>query len=503
VRIAGSLLAVAVIAAGCTEAAPSLSVPSLPALPPFIVSAPRAARPVTLRVVGPAGPVADATLCAVRIAGEERCATSGSDGRAMVEIAPGTYAIRATPPAGRRLADGVVIVDLTESTNAVVTIQGRATISGTVRDAFGKPVARAEACAHTAGSGTVSCARSKADGTYTVETRPGIQKLEVSGPADGSRLIGQWARGRLSSDEADVIDTRAKDAGGVDIALIRGVVLSGTVTAARGGTPVKEAQVCTYTLAAPLGWDCERSDKNGRYSALREPGDYWVWVIPPGERGSRLMYQRYDRVLEGVDASPFDLRADKTLNVALTEGVVLRGRVATPEGAPVVLALVCLDTAFPTGRICRETGDDGIYEIATRPRTYVVQVIPPAGSDLLGGFWPNGQPDWTKAGDVRVGPAGAGLDIVLQRGVLFRGTVRDARGAPIESATVNLNEGGGTRFFTSTDADGHYAVAVRPGSYVVDVFAPRTSDSLSLLGQPITVAADAGYDVVLPDITQQ
>jgi hypothetical protein len=266
---------------------------------------------------------------------------------------------------------------------------------------------------------------------------------------------------------------------------------------------VKDAQVCTYPLAAPLGWDCERSDKNGRYGLLREPGSYWVWVIPPGDRGSRLMYQRFDRVLEGVAATPFDLRADARLDVALTEGVILRGRVTDPEGAPVVLALVCLDTAFPTGRICRETGDDGIYEIATRPQTYVVQVIPPAGSDLLGGFWPNAQPDWTKAGDVRVGPTGAGLDIVVPRGVVFHGTVRDARGVPIEAATVNLNEGGGPRFFGSTDADGTYSFAARPGSYTIDVFPPRTSNSIGVLGQPITVAAGSGYDVVLPDVTQQ
>ena len=104
---------------------------------------------------------------------------------------------------------------------------------------------------------------------------------------------------------------------------------------------------------------------------------------------------------------------------------------------------------------------------------------------------------------MRVGPTGAGLDITVPRGVIFQGTVRDARGAPIEAATVNLNEGGGARFFGATDADGHYAFAARPGAYTVDVFPPRTSSSVSVLGQPVTVAAGAGYDVVLPDVTQQ
>src|SRR5207244_4404383 len=149
-------------------------------------------RAVTLRVVGPTGPVADAKLCAAKVGGDERCGTSGADGRTVVEVVPGTYAIRATPPTGRRLADGVTIVDLSESTTAVVTVQGRATISGAIRDAGGKAVGGARACAHTAGSGDVTCARSAPNGTYTIETRPGIQKVEVEGPPDGSRLLGQW-----------------------------------------------------------------------------------------------------------------------------------------------------------------------------------------------------------------------------------------------------------------------------------------------------------------------
>ncbi len=461
----------------------------------------RAPRPVTVRVVGPNGNVADAKVCATRIGGEEQCATSGADGRAVVRILPGTYAVRAIPAGGERLAEGVVSVDLSDAVSVVVTLDGRTTISGSVRDEGGTPLGEAQACAHGATSTEVKCARTRPDGTYTVEVRPGIHKIEVSGPP-GSRMITQWARGRIGSFEADLIDTRSHEGAGVDVTLVRGVVLSGVVTAARDGSVVKDAQVCTYTLAAPLGWDCESTDKKGQYALLREPGRYWVWTIPPGARGSRLMYQRHDRVLEGVDATPFSLFQDERLDVALTEGAVLRGRVTTRDGAPVVLALVCIDTPFPTGRICRETGDDGIYEIGTRPQTYVVSVIPPAGSDLIGGFWPDAQPDWTRAGEVRVGGIGAGLDIVLPRGVRLSGTVRDARGAPVEGATINVNDGV-PHWSGSTDLHGRYSIAVRPGTYTVDVFPPRASPSISVMGQQITVSTDAGYDVVLPDATPE
>lgn len=487
----------AVLASACV---PSPQPSPGPATPTAVVALPSpTARQVTVHVIGPAGNVSGASVCAARTGGGERCATSGADGRASLALVPGTYAVRAIPPAQARMREGVVTVDLTEDDHAVVTLEGRATISGTVRDAAGRAVGGSEVCAHGATSSDVECSRTRADGTYVVEVVPGIHKLEILGPPDGSRLIDQWARGRVGSFEADLIDTRSSDTLGVDIVLVNGVVMSGAVTAARDGAPVKEAQVCTYTFAAPLGWDCERTDENGRYSALREPGRYWVWVIPPGERGSRLVYQRYERVSEGVDASPFVLLEDRRLDVALTEGTVVHGRVTITDGSPVVLGLICVDTPFPTGRICRGTGHDGSYEVATRPQTYVVSVVPPAGSDVIAGYWPDAQPDWTKAGEIRVGTTDVRLDIAQPRGVRLAGTVRDARGAPAEGATINVSDASGPRFFGSTDILGRYTVAVLPGTYTVDVFAPRAGYSLSVVAQPMRIDVDAGYDVVLPD----
>jgi len=489
--------ALVLIVASCT--APNTVVPPSPEPTTPPASRPPTVRPVTVRVIGPAGNVPEAKVCATRVGGEEHCATSDAEGRATVRLVAGTYSIRATPPAGRRLDDGVSNVDLSEADRAVVLLEGRATIAGTVRDVARTPLADAEVCAHATTSSLVKCARTKTDGTYVVETRPGIHKVEVSAPP-GSRLLAQWARGRLGSFEADVIDTRGGDVAGLDVTLVRGVVLSGKVTAGRDGSTVKDAQVCTYPLAAPLGWDCERTDKRGEYALLREPGEYWVWTIPPGDRGSRLMYQRHDRVLEGIRATPLSLDRDRTLDVALTEGVVLRGRVTASDGEPLVLALVCVDTAFPTGRICRETAADGSYEVATRSETYVVSVQPPDGSDVIAGFYPDAQPDWTRAGEVTVGPGDARLDIVLPRGVLLTGTVRDARGAPIENATINVNDGALPRYFGSSDIHGRYSVAVRPGSYTVDVFPPRQVPVLSVVGQRIDVTTETGYEVNLPEV---
>lgn len=492
-------LAIAVTVISCTTPppVPPLVVPTIPGTPP---SETRTA--VSVLVIGPDGLVPGSEVCAERPGRDERCATSGSDGRATLELTTGTYTVRATPKEGMRLEEGVATVDIGSSGSAVVTMRGLSRIRGTVRDPEGRGVRGAEACAYAATSTDQECVRTGPDGMYVIETPPGIHKLSFTGPADGSRLMSQWARGRLDSGEADIIDTRAQDVTGVDVTLTRGVVLSGTVTSASSGAPVEAAQVCTYTLSAPVGWYCEVTDRRGRYSALREPGRYWVWTIPPDVRGSRLVAQRFDRALVGVAASPVTLTEDRRLDTALTDGVVVTGRVTTTDGAPVVLGLVCMDTPFPTGRICRSTADDGSYSFPTRPETYVLSVIPPGESDVVAGYWRSTGPvaDWTKAeripvrGDLR-------LDVVLPRGQRLIGTVHDARGVPVESATVNVNDASGPRSFGVTDIHGRYSIALLPGDYTIDVFPPRGAELVSVTGRSLTIEGDAGYDLVLPDIS--
>lgn len=482
----GRALAVALVLAACE--APAVTLPGIADPPPPEVT-------LRIRALGPQGAVARATVCASSPSGAaERCATTAQDGEAGLRVKRGTYLVRAEAPEGARLRSlGTVALEVAGPTEATVLFEDRARIAGAVRDAAARAVAGAEVCAHPADADPPVCERSGAGGEYVIGARPGVYRLHVDGPPDGSRLIAQWARGRVASYEADTIDTRGGDALGVDVVLVRGHVLSGTVTAA-GGAAVKEAQVCTQTLAAPLPWDCDRSDKHGRYAALREPGTYWVWFIPPDDAG-RLLPQRHDRVDLGVDATPVRLDGDRVIDVTLREGPLLTGRVTTSDGLPLAAALVCLDTPFPTGRICRPTGGDGRYSVATRPDTYTVQIVPPPDSDAVSSYWP-GKRDWTEAGRLRVG-ADVSLDVVLPRGVRLTGTVRTEDGRPVEAAPVSVNDAQGFLTGSYTDHAGHYAVAVPPGSYTVDVFAPRVSQLLSRVGLPLIVDAEMGLDVVL------
>jgi hypothetical protein len=186
--------------------------------------------------------------------------------------------------------------------------------------------------------------------------------------------------------------------------------------------------VCLRTLAAPLPLECERTDKQGRYAALREPGQYYVWVVPPGN--IRAIPQWFDDADTGVDSTAISLRADRAIDVDLRGGTTIRGRVAATDGETIANALVCFDTLFPTGRICRETGGDGRYSITTRPETYVVNVIPPDHSDLIAEYWQRAR-TWLDADLYRVGTSDATLDLVVRRGTRVTGTLKDKRGIGI------------------------------------------------------------------------
>jgi len=448
---------------------------------------------LTLRALGPSGALAGAWLCAAPVSGDERCGASGPDGRTSLALAAGTYLVRAEPPAGARLDVARQAVTLDADRVLDLALPQRARIAGAVRDDAGSAVAGASICAHRAGD-EIACTRSAPDGGYALRVAPGVYRLEVEGPP-GARLVGQWAFDRVDSGDADPLDVRDADIGDADVVLARGQALEGTVRAAPDGHPIERAQVCTKALAAPLPFACERTAAAGGYRLLRAPGRYWIWVVPPDHEP--LLAQWYDRADEGVQAKAFDLQADSTVDVALEPGPRITGHLRTAAGVPVAGAKVCADTPFATGRICRETDAAGAYSITTRPETYVLNVEPPEGSDLVASYHA-GKRTWADADAVRVEQADVAVELVLAPGVRVSGTVRDETGVPVEGANLSLSDGDGWLAGTSTDAAGRYALAVPPGRYVLDVFAPRFGALVSVVGRSLVVGGPATADVTLP-----
>lgn len=478
----------------CVATQPTLPTPS---------PAPTAVTQLALRVLvtgltdldasGP--PVRGARVCAATARGAERCTETASDGAATFTLPPSTYLLRVEGPDPARWMTDHRVVDVTGADTAVwIPLPARVRISGVVRNEVGAPVARAQACAHPIARADVECARTTADGKFTIETRADLYRLDVEGPP-GSKLVPLWAGGSPLEDDAALIDARASDVGDIDFALEPGVVLRGTVRV--GGATVEDAQVCLRTLAAPVGWQCERTDKHGAYSALRVPGEYWVWALPPDRVRATGLW--HDRVLEGFQATPVDLSADATLNMTLPNGPQIRGRVRNESGEPVPDVYVCVDTAFTTGRICRPSGFDGAYAVTTRPNTYIINVVPPAGSGYIAEYLDRKR-NWVEADEVRLGTADIEVDLVVRRGVIVKGTIKDKRGVPAVSATLNFGDPREVEHAGATDGTGAFEIVVVPGKYHVDVFPPRFPGNLVGREMEIDASGAVEIDIVLDDV---
>ena len=442
-------------------------------------------------------PIPGARVCAATPRGDERCTEAAKDGTAAFTLTPSTYLLHVEGPDATRWMTDARVVDVTGADTAVwIGLPARVRISGVVHANQGAAVARAQTCAHPITRADIVCARSGADGKYTIETRADLYRVDVEGPP-GGKFVPQWVGGSPFEDNTVVLDARTSDVPDVDFALERGVVLRGTVRV--GGATIEDAQVCLSTLAAPVGWQCERTDKHGAYAALRVPGNYWVWALPPDR--IRAVGLWYDRVLEGVDATPFGLSSDATLDVSLPSGPQIRGHVRNEAGEAVPDAFVCVDTPFPTGRICRPSGFDGAYTVTTRAGpTYVVSVIPPAGSGYIAEYWSHKR-NWVEADAVPLGTSDTTVDLVLRRGVIVKGTIKDQRGIPAVSATINFGDPRTVEAAGATDDTGAFEVALPPGKYHVDVFPPRFPGNLIGKEMEIDASGAVDIDIFLEDIS--
>jgi len=440
-------------------------------------------------------PLPGARVCAATARGGERCTETAKDGLATFALMPSTYLLRVEGPEPARFMTDRRVVDVTGADTAMwIGLPARIRLSGVVRNERGAAVARAEACAHPITRADVACARSGADGKYTIEARADLYRIDVTGPP-GAKLVPQWAPGSYTEDDAALIDARTSDVPDLDFALETGVVLRGTVRV--DGATIEDAQVCLRTLEAPVGWQCERTDKRGAYEALRVPGDYWIWALPPDRVRATGLW--YDGVLEGFQATPFDLSADATLNMTLPPGPQIQGRVRNESGEAVPDVYVCVDTAFTTGRICRPSGFDGAYAVTTRPNTYIINVVPPAGSGYIAEYLDRKR-NWVEADEVRLGAGDIQVDLVVRRGVIVKGTIKDKRGLPAIGATINFGDPRDVEHAGATDGTGSFEVVVAPGKYHVDVFPPRFPGNLVGREMEIDAVGAVEIDIVLDDV---
>ncbi|MCW2988839.1 MAG: hypothetical protein JWM24_1777 [Solirubrobacterales bacterium] len=288
--------------------------------------------------------------------------------------------------------------------------------------------------------------------------------------------------------------------------------ISGTVTAAGGGAPIAEVEVCAEGTGVTGGFKCTETAGDGHYTIASLPaGSYKVEFWP--QNGTNYISQYYDgkptrsqatpvTVSDGVDTPGID--------AALVEGGRIAGRITdatTKSGIVGIIACASLvDEEF--GR-CVEAGSGGEYTIAGLTagsyEVFFFDVGEEEGAgEYLSQLYRNGQMELVP---VTLGSTTSGIDAALTKAGQITGTVTDAlSGAGIGFSTVCARQAvtGETYECARTNGSGQYAIKGLPsGSYkvwfspdvpeVVDDYIQQYYNGAGTFAQamPITVVAPA------------
>jgi len=228
----------------------------------------------------------------------------------------------------------------------------------------------------------------------------------------------------------------------------------------------------------------DKTDLAGRYGLLVIADSYDVRFQPPAARTDLATV-----LLRGIA-----MDADKSFDVTLPLGFPVFGFVRGPSGEAV--ANVDLDfTDEATGERVPTPGDQsggsGAYRVVVRPGTYSVAFNPPPNLRLAA---------WQETGVVISGATT--LDVQLETGFVVSGIVRDASGAPVAGADLDVDDTAtGRRLWIADDTtapDGRYAIIVPPGDFEVLVDPPLGAEMVSAIVRGVAVSADLALaDVVL------
>ena len=461
---------------------------------PATVVAQRVVGAATLSVNLPGGALLSGTVLDSRGVGVDRAALTITDPRtgALVAtryltslgsfslfLAPGPYDIVVEPPAGTDLlAARVAAVPVPGSPLSITLLDGTA-VSGRVTDGAGVPQWQARLEATDAVTGDlVQLSRTRIDttGAFRFVVPPGAFDLKVSPPL-GSPLSAVTIPHVVAAGTPVDLGT---------IVLPAGLAITGRVMAA--GQPVPSANVNVFDArtGAQLPTSRDHSDASGLFRAVVPAGTYDVDVLPP--RGSPWLaaVRRAVVVAGATDLGDIVLVAGTPIDATVV------GQGAGPlEGA----SLHLIDTATGLDAVLAHhtTSSLGQVSVVAAPGSYVLRVLPPAGTTWL-----------TLEGlGVVVGAAPVQLGtLTLLRGVLLSGFVRSARtGQALAGVNVNAYDSPtGLQVPTSHDhADftGHYSVAVPQGTFDLRFLPPAGTRYLPATRAGVVVP---GAGLVLPDV---
>jgi len=160
----------------------------------------------------------------------------------------------------------------------------RASVTGTIRDQDGKPIAAARVCAdasdlpHELVRDPI-CATSDAQGAYVIAN---LYAAEYSVAAMAPHHLPESFHSN-SDDDLTVFELHAGEhKTGVDVALVRGGVEVRGIVADISGGPIVHASVRATAISEKRSWPSVETDDNGAFSLWVAPGDVGIGATADG-----------------------------------------------------------------------------------------------------------------------------------------------------------------------------------------------------------------------------
>lgn len=210
------------------------------------------------------------------------------------------------------------------------------------------------------------CTTPEASGFYSLANVPfgGVQ-IEFL-PSYRSRLLKQYYRNasRLSEATTIILSPMGLVANGVNANLSEGGAIKGTVTAAPGGEPLSEVEVCAVSIGAPVLKSCARSDGTGNYE-LHSLRTATYDVRFRGVAGSAAAYQPAEHPPVAVGAGA----TTSGIDASLARGAQIGGIVtAAEDGSRLAGISVCVfAAASPKPLRCEYSDQEGEYSFEGLP----------------------------------------------------------------------------------------------------------------------------------------
>lgn len=356
--------------------------------------------------------------------------------------------------------------------------------SGTVTAPGGAKVAGATVC--LSGDSYSGCTATGADGYYEFSGfNAGSYRISVSKDGFLDTYYATAGSTGVSADAAALDFDATPVRTGLDIVLVKGATVTGTVTLS--GVPASGAEVCVKG-----GSTCTRSDDKGAFSMQVPPGSMALTA------SLHLSDDDFDATVESDKFTVAD-QASHTVNLALGEGTGLAGTISLADAGQsevhvAVYRVTASGTAQVDSRWVYPKDAGGTMSFAFRdldPGTYIVKATADGYTDQCYGGATCTQVVVTGGTVTAVG--GLSLQPLAPGGLT--GTVLGLDDKAVAGATVAA-VADGTTITATTDASGAFTLAKLPGGRSADVTISKTGYASEEWTQEITPGTNVDLGVL-------